>query len=132
MVYRILADVTLGLHLAFILFVALGGLLVLRHRWVAWIHLPTAMWGALISIIGWTCPLTPLENYFRQMGGQAGYNQSFLEHYVLSLIYPAGIPRAGFMALGVGVILANLVIYGWVYHRIGPGGGSNAPRTSPD
>lgn len=120
MIYRILADITLGLHFAFILFVVLGGLLVFRYRWIAWIHLPTAIWGALISIVGWTCPLTPLENHLRQMGGRAGYSDGFVEEYVLSLIYPEGIPRTGFMVLGIGVILINLAIYAWVYRRIGP------------
>jgi hypothetical protein len=117
MIYRILADITLVAHFAFILFVALGGLLVARRRWVAWIHIPTALWGALITLVGWTCPLTPLENHFRRLGGQAGYTGSFIEAYLISVIYPRGISERGWLALGIGVVVVNLVIYGWVLHR---------------
>ncbi|HEX7119262.1 MAG TPA: DUF2784 domain-containing protein [Longimicrobiales bacterium] len=116
-IYRILADLTLALHLAFILFVALGGLLVLWRRWIAWIHLPAAVWGALITFIGWTCPLTPIENHFRRLGGEAGYSESFIERYLVSIIYPGGLSRTGFVVLGFAVILVNAAIYGWIVRR---------------
>ena len=117
MIYRILADITLVVHFGFILFVVLGGLLVAWKRWIAWIHIPTAVWGALITLIGWTCPLTPLENHLRRLGGQAGYGGSFIEHYLISVIYPQGIGEAGWIALGVGVVVVNVLLYGWILHR---------------
>ncbi|TVR67589.1 MAG: DUF2784 domain-containing protein [Gemmatimonadales bacterium] len=117
MVYRILADITLVVHFGFILFVVLGGLLVAWKRWIAWIHIPMALWGALITFIGWTCPLTPLENHLRRLGGEAGYTGGFIEHYLISVIYPQGIGEAGWIALGVGVVAINLLIYGWILRR---------------
>jgi hypothetical protein len=117
MIYRLLADLTLSIHLAFIVFVALGGLLVAWRRWIAWVHLPAAGWGALITFVGWRCPLTPLENRFRRLGGEAGYTESFIEHYIVPVVYPAGIGPTGWTALGVAVVVVNVLIYGWVYRR---------------
>ena len=115
MIYRLLADLTLVVHFAFILFVALGGLLVLWRRRVVWIHVPAVLYGALISFFGWTCPLTPLENHFRRLGGEAGYSESFIERYLVSAIYPGGLSRTGFMVLGLGVLAVNGAIYGLIY-----------------
>jgi len=115
MIYRLLADLTLVVHFAFIVFVALGGLLVLWRRRVAWVHVPAFLYGALISFFGWTCPLTPLENHFRRLGGEAGYSESFIERYLVSAIYPGGLSRTGFMVLGLGVLAVNGAIYGLIY-----------------
>ncbi|TVP59318.1 MAG: DUF2784 domain-containing protein [Gemmatimonadales bacterium] len=117
MIYRILADLTLAVHLAFILFVVFGGLLVALRPRLAWIHVPTVLWGTSITLVGWRCPLTPLENHFRRLGGQAGVPDSFIEHYLVSIIYPQGIGPMGWTLLGVGVALINLAIYGWIWHR---------------
>ena len=127
MVYRILADLVLVLHLGFVLFVVLGGLLALRWRWAVWLHLPAAAWGALISFAGWVCPLTPLENYFRRLGGAAGYSGGFVEHYIVALLYPSGLTRSLQIALGVMVIVLNLVIYARVF-RLLRGRGKQATR----
>ncbi len=115
MVYRVLADLTLTLHLAFIVFVVLGGLLALRWRRVIGVHVPAAVWGVLITIVGWSCPLTPIENYFRRLGGQTGYTESFIEHYLISLIYRGDLSRSQFVVLGLLVLAVNLAIYGWIY-----------------
>jgi len=117
MIYRILADVTMATHAAFILFVVLGGLLVRWRPRLAWLHIPAALWGALITLIGWTCPLTPLENYFRRLAGEAGYSESFLQHYLISFLYPGGIGPTGWTLLGIGVVAVNLVIYGWIWNQ---------------
>ena len=114
MIYRVLADLTLVVHLGFILFVVVGGLFVAWRTRIAWLHVPVALWGALITLIGWTCPLTPLENHLRRLGGQAGYDESFIEHYLISIIYPQGIGQTGWILLGVGVVVVNLLIYGWI------------------
>lgn len=120
MIYRILADFTLALHLAFIVFVVAGGLLAAWRPWVAWLHLPAAAWGALITLIGWRCPLTPLENWFRRRGGQAGYTEGFIEHYLVPVVYPAGVSPLGWTLMGIGVIAANVAIYWWVFRRRWP------------
>jgi len=131
MIYRILADLTLAVHFAFIVFVVVGGLLVAWRRWVAWVHIPAALWGALITLIGWVCPLTPVENHFRRLGGQAGYTESFIEHYLVSVIYPQGIGDRGWLALGMAVVVVNLLIYGWILLRARRGGGPGGQRSLP-
>lgn len=117
MIYRILADVVLILHLAFVLFVVLGGLLVLRWPRLAWLHVPAATWGVLVALVGWPCPLTPLENHLRQLGGQSGYGGGFIEHYIVGLIYPSGLTRELQMGLGAMVLVINLVVYTLMIRR---------------
>ena len=106
------ADIVVLLHLAFILFVAAGGLLVLRWPRLAWMHVPAIIWGALIEFAGWICPLTPLENRLRAAAGEAAYAGGFIDRYIMPIVYPAGLTRGMQLGLGVAVIAVNLVIYG--------------------
>ncbi len=112
------ADALVVLHTAFVLFVALGGLAVLRWRWLAWLHLPAAAWGVLIEYSGWICPLTPLEQRLRHAAGQASYSGSFTEHYLLPLLYPAGLTRTVEIVLGSFVLTLNVAIYGTMLYRL--------------
>jgi hypothetical protein len=118
MAYRILADILVVLHLAFVAFVVAGGILVLRRPRLAFLHIPAAAWGVLIELAGWVCPLTPLEVRFRILGGQAGYTGGFVEHYLIPLLYPAGLTREQQIWLGVLVGLFNLLIYGLVIRKM--------------
>ncbi len=111
MAYRILADGVVVVHFGFVLFIALGAGLVWRWRPVMWVHLPAAAWGVLIECTGWTCPLTPLENWLRWLGEQAGYGDGFVEHYLLSMLYPEGLTRSVQVTLGVVVLVLNLLLY---------------------
>ena len=122
MVFRWLADAVALFHAAFVLFVVLGGLLVLRWRRVAWLHVPAAIWGVLIEYGGWICPLTPLENALRERAGQAGYSGGFVEHYVLRALYPAGLTREVQWVLGGLVLLINGLVYGSILIRRTRGG----------
>jgi len=117
MPYRLLADALLVVHLAFVAFVVLGGLLVLRWPRLAWIHLPAALWGALIEFAGFVCPLTPLEVGLRRLGGEAGYEGGFIEHYVTAALYPAGLTRTVQVVLGCGVLVVNLLVYARLMRR---------------
>jgi hypothetical protein len=117
MVFRLLADAVVVLHLAFVGFVVLGGLLVLRRPRVAWVHLPAAAWGAWIEFAGWICPLTPLENWLRVRGGGAAYTSDFVGEYLLPILYPAALSRELQWTLGGAVLLINLFIYGVVLFR---------------
>jgi hypothetical protein len=118
MLYRLVADLLVVLHASFVLFVVLGGLLVLRWPRVAWLHLPAAVWGALIEFTGCICPLTPLEKSLRRAGGEAGYGGGFIDHYIVPLLYPAGLGRGSQIVLGVLVVALNLAIYGrWILRR---------------
>lgn len=109
--YHLIANLILLLHLAFVGFVLLGGLLALRWRWMPWLHLPAAAWGASVELLGLYCPLTPLENRFRQAAGDAGYAGGFVEHYLLPLLYPAQLTPALQWLLGGLVIGLNLIVY---------------------
>lgn len=117
MAYRILADLVVGVHALFVVFVVAGGLLVLRWPWVAAVHLPAAVWGALIELRGWICPLTPLENSLRASAGQAGYAGGFIEHYLLPVLYPAGLTGRIQLVLGALVIAVNAVVYAMLLRR---------------
>ncbi len=117
MLYAIAATAVILTHFAFVLFVVLGGLLALRWTRAAWLHLPCAVWGAWIEFSGALCPLTPLENALRTAAGGAAYPQGFIEYYLLSLIYPAGLTRGLQWALGAVVIVINLGIYTLVLVR---------------
>lgn len=111
MVPGLLADGVVLLHFAFVIFVMLGGLLVVKWPKVAYLHLPAAFWGALIEFGGWICPLTPLENGLRHAGGAAGYTGTFVEHYILPLLYPSELTRELQIAIGICVILVNGLLY---------------------
>jgi len=115
--YRLLADLVLLLHAAFVAFVMLGGLLALRWPRSAWLHLPLVAWGAGVEFLGGICPLTPLENHWRHLAGELGYTGGFVEHYVVAALYPDGLTRSVQLALGLLVLAVNAAIYGWAWRR---------------
>ena len=117
MIYRLAADGVLLLHLAFIAFALVGALLAVRWPWVVFIHLPAAAWGFFVELSGRVCPLTHAENLLRVRAGQSGYSESFIEHYLLAIIYPEGLTREIQIALAVLVLLVNAAIYGWLAYR---------------
>jgi hypothetical protein len=117
MIYRLLADALVLLHFLFILFVLLGGLLVLRWRKLMWVHLPCFVWGVLIEWVGWICPLTPWEQWLRSRAGEAAYEGGFINHYIMPLVYPPGLTREIQWLLGGGVLLLNVVIYVIIFTR---------------
>lgn len=110
-VFRGLADFVLVLHFVFLAFVLLGGLLVFWRPMVAWLHLPAVFWGAVIEFKGFICPLTPLENLLRNLGGEVGYETSFIERYVLPIVYPTQLTRELQIAFGIGVLVLNAGLY---------------------
>ena len=115
---RLAADAVLLAHLAFVAFAVLGGLLVARRPRIAWLHLPAAAWAAWIEFSGAICPLTPLENDLRKLAGASGYGGGFVEHYLIPLIYPAGLTPQLQIWLGGGVLLVNGIIYVWLLVRL--------------
>jgi hypothetical protein len=114
MPFRVLADLTVVLHLAFIVFVVCGGLLALRWRRLPWIHLPAAAYGVALEIQGWICPLTPLENSLRRQAGDTGYAGGFIEHYILPIVYPSGLTPEVQLALAAIVVVVNVAAYSLV------------------
>jgi len=129
MLSRIAADLVLVVHFAFIAFVVLGGLLVIRYHWLAWVHVPAAAWGAWVEISGRICPLTTLENALRLDAGLDGYRDSFVEHHLLPVIYPGELTRSIQLALAALVVLVNAGLYGYLLLRR-PKTRINEPRSS--
>lgn len=117
MLYKILAELVVLIHLAFILFALFGGLLTLHWRWMPWIHLPAVTWGAAVEAFGWFCPLTPLENILRHAGGSVGYSGGFSEQYLIPIIYPEDLTRELQLFLGLGLVIINLIVYLLVWYR---------------
>lgn len=115
--YRWLAEATVALHFAFIVFVVLGGFLVVRDARFAWVHLPAVAWVAWLEFTGAICPLTPLENLFRTRAGEAGYAGGFIDRYIVPIIYPAGLTPQIQVALGIAVVALNVGVYAWAWRR---------------
>ncbi len=117
MFYRIGADLVLVTHLAFIVLVVAGALVVFRYPWFAWVHIPAASWGTFVELTGRICPLTTLENFLRTRAGQEGYAVSFIEQYVFPVIYPAGLTRNLQFFLAGLVVTVNVIIYAAILLR---------------
>jgi hypothetical protein len=115
--YHLLADLVFVLHLCFIIFVISGGFLAWAWRWVAFLHIPAAVWGMAIEFLDAPCPLTPLEQLLLHKAGEAAYQGGFIDHYIVPLIYPEANPRF-FLEAGLFVLLINFAIYVWIIIRI--------------
>ena len=117
MIYRILADIVLIAHLCFVLFVIFGGLLVLYRRRIIYLHLPALVWGIIVEFFRLMCPLTYLEKYLRELGGETAYAGDFIEHYITSIIYPNVSPQTIFL-LGILLIVFNLIVYYNIFRQV--------------
>ena len=115
MIWRALADLVLLIHLAFIVFVIVGGFFASRWRWLPWVHLPAVAWAVVLEFSGWICPLTPLENWLRQASGEAVYAGGFLEHYLVQVVYPEALTPEIQIYIGLGVLLINGIAYSVVW-----------------
>jgi Protein of Unknown function (DUF2784) len=114
---RLAADLVVVVHLAFVVFVVLGGMLAWRNPALAWLHLPAAAWGAYAELTATVCPLTPLENALRESAGASGYTGSFVEHYLMPLLYPVGLTPPDQRWLGALVLGINFVVYSIAFVR---------------
>lgn len=125
---RLAADAVVLVHLAFVIFVVFGALLVIRFPKTALLHVPALLWGAWIEVSGAICPLTPLENALRQRAGEAGYASGFIEHYVYPVVYPPGLTRGVQLWLAALLLAFNVAVYGWLvlHRRRGRKAGGNA------
>jgi hypothetical protein len=117
MTYHALADLVLVIHGLFIVFVTCGGLLALRWRAIVWLHLPAVGWAVLLEVLGWLCPLTPLEQGLRKAAGATSYSGSFIEHYLVQFIYPAGLTREIQLTLAAALIIINILVYRLVWRN---------------
>ena len=118
MLWSLLADLAVIVHLIFIVFVLLGGLLILWRRWLAALHLPAVAWAVILELNRLICPLTPLENYLRRAAGEQGYSGGFIQHYLIPLIYPSGMTPGLHLLLGIVTLVINLAVYIYVIWRL--------------
>ena len=116
-VYPVLADLVVLVHLGFVVFVVLGGLLVMKWPGLIWFHLAAVFWGIAIELSGWICPLTPLENWLRHKGGEENYQFDFVARYLLPMLYPQGLTRGSQIVLGALALVVNVAIYRWVFRK---------------
>jgi len=114
---HLFADIIVLLHFGFIVFAIFGGLLVLKWHWIVWLHIPAVVWGSLIVLFGWICPLTPLENMLRRINEGEIYTGGFIEHYIIPIIYPPGLTREIQIAMGIFLVLLNVIVYTFVYRH---------------
>ena len=117
MLYQVAAELVLALHFGFVLFVVLGGVAVRWFPRLVWLHVPLFGWASVVNLAGWVCPLTPLENYFRRLAGESGYQGTFLDQYITALVYPSGMTREFELVAGLSLLAWNLVVYAWVWRR---------------
>ena len=117
MFYLWLADLVVIIHLSFVAFVIAGGLLALKWRQFAYIHIPAVGWAVVVEIMGWVCPLTPVEIWLRENAGEKGYTTGFIEHYILPVLYPAELTRTVQLILGILLLSLNVAIYSWIVFR---------------
>ena len=115
--YSFLADAIVLLHLLFIVFVVSGGFLALKWHNLVYVHLPAVVWGVYIEFTGKICPLTPLENRYRLLSGELGYEGGFIERYLIPVIYPVNLTRDIQIALGFTALLINVGAYAWLVYR---------------
>jgi len=113
--YELFANLTLILHLIFILFVIFGGLLFFVFSKIIYIHLPALLWGIYIELTNSVCPLTYLENWFLYKGDLSTYSNDFINNYLLPIIYPEGLTAEIQIYLGISLIVVNILIYGSIY-----------------
>jgi hypothetical protein len=106
--YRLLADGVVVLHAAFVLFIALGGIFAWRWPWLLWLHVPAVIWGVGIVLVGYACPLTPLEKWLRRRGGEGEYEGGFIDRYVEDVVYPEEYTPA------LRTLAAVLIAVGWM------------------
>ena len=117
MLDRVLADVAIAAHFAFLVFVVAGGLFARRWRWLVAPHLLAAAWGIYVEVADAPCPLTRLENRYARRAGRAGYDESFIEHHLLPIIYPDGLTRPMQWGLAGLVVGVNVLVYAWPRRR---------------
>jgi len=123
---RILADAVVVVHFLFVVFAVFGGLIALRYPKIGWLHLPAVIWAVVVELAGWLCPLTPLEQWLRASAGITAYSGGFIEHYLIAILYPAGLTRSVQIFLGAALLAFNILIYAAVYRR------ARRPRATSD
>ena len=117
MLWRVLADIVVVVHAAFALFAMFGALLALKWRRALWVHAPVVVFIGMELLFGWICPLTPLENWLRDLGGEAGYDSGFVDHYVMPVLYPTGLTRPIQVVMAGLLVAGNAAVYAWALRR---------------
>ncbi len=117
MSWWLLADIVTIIHFAFVLFCIFGAFFCLWRPKVSWVHVPSVIWGGLVEIMGWICPITPLENWLRQRASGSSYRGSFIDHYIVPLIYPPATSRNAHILMGIFVLVLNFILYYFIVRK---------------
>ena len=112
-----LAALTVFVHLLFVVFACVGGMLAVRWPRIAWFHLPAAAWAVFIELSGGICPLTPLELALRRRAGLPEYSGDFVANYIFPVLYPEGLTYEAQVVAGTFVAVVNVIAYTWVIWR---------------
>lgn len=113
--YAVAADMVVIIHFVFVIFVLLGGVLLLKWRKLVWLHLPAMVWGVMIEFSGWICPLTPYENQLRAQAGLEMYDGDFVMRYIMPVLYPEDLTRSIQILLGFIILAINAICYYYVF-----------------
>ena len=117
MIWRNLARAVASIHIAYVVFVLIGSLLVLRWPSLMWIHLIAVIWAIATMSLDLGCPLTPWEKTFWRRGGQEPYEEGFLQHHVLRRRFPPEKSRQYHTMIGIGVLILNAIVYTFILSR---------------
>lgn len=109
--YEFLASFVLIIHFLFIIFVIFGGLLFFVRKWMILIHLPALIYGIYVEFTQSICPLTYLENFLLQKAKLTTYSTSFIQNYLVPIIYPINLTKDKQINLAIALIILNAVIY---------------------
>ncbi len=104
MLIALLANLVAGAHLLVIVVMLVGGFAIWRRPRMAWVHIPCALAILVVNVLGVDCPLTSLELWLREAGGQQPYSGGFISHYLIEPWHPDGITpgiRKGIYAVAV-------------------------------
>ncbi len=110
--YRVAAVVVVAVHLAFVVFVLVGGFLAWRRPRLLRFHIPAVAISAALALAGLDCPLTELEKWLRERGGQVPYDGGFISHYLVEPVYPPGTTPTVRVILRVATVAIIVVAYG--------------------
>src|SRR5260221_12791662 len=108
--YRAMAASVLSLHAVYIAWVIFGAFFTRGRPRLAALHVATLVYGVIIEIFGFWCPLTAFETWLEVLGCVSAYRGPFLLHYLDAGVYPNIRPNL-LIAGAVAVCVLNPGIY---------------------
>ena len=116
--YELAANLTLIVHFAFIIFVVFGALLFFVATKIFYAHIPALIWGIYIELTHSVCPLTYLENWFLQKTNFTMYSESFIQNYLVPIVYPKNLTEDLQIYFAIVIVVINSIFYGFIINKI--------------